>query len=526
MEDSWDLLSCLSARELGGRRGQGPVARNLLRRVLLGRRFSQELAVLVNGRVVGGCLITGPGQVIEGAGRLLLPRLGLSSSGQDSGRGFDCYRLDTNRRGLRKAWSHPCRARVESWLVEDGCRPFPHPPSLLLLRADNRLERVDLTSGRLLASFFLSRHFRFTELTSDEERGWLVMTSVKGCVGRVSHLGCKSSDVLRSVLVLDSHSLDTICHFQVCKSLFGPNINGAELVSGLLLIMRTNSMVEAYSIDEVMRLASPLPPLSPSALSKGLPSTLALQGPLTRLWEVRTEHQHLQLQLGPWLYLRVRVGPGGGDLLCLHQLGGGGRLVKDGELAMDLVEEDQVTFHPDDSGRLVRCGSSGLQVYSVEETAERLELKQRLALKPPEEEDRRPCVEERTSRGRLIRRVSSQPAADEHDGGTVAFCYEDELEVLVTVHSREAVEGEESRAECIITTVSEVRIFDNRTLRLLMTVPLDLVSQRSAQDLRGTVSVSLDLDTLTVSIKSSSQTKVWVLRLLSDQQREEWDEYK
>ena len=70
------------------------------------------------------------------------------------------------------------------------------------------------------------------------------------------------------------------------------------------------------------------------------------------------------------------------------------------------------------------------------------------------------------------------------------------------------MEGEESRAECILTHVTEVtsfplsasqaRLYDNRTLRLVKTVPLDLVATRSAQDVQGTVSVGLDLDILTV----------------------------
>ena len=70
------------------------------------------------------------------------------------------------------------------------------------------------------------------------------------------------------------------------------------------------------------------------------------------------------------------------------------------------------------------------------------------------------------------------------------------------------MEGEESRAECILTHVTEVtsfplfpfqaRLYDNRTLRLVKAVPLDLVATRSPQDVQGAVSVGLDLDILTV----------------------------
>ena len=106
----------------------------------------------------------------------------------------------------------------------------------------------------------------------------------------------------------------------------------------------------------------------------------------------------------------------------------------------------------------------------------------------------------------------------------VSFCYEDELNILATVHrldllteqavskllrSKETVDEE----GWLLTTISEARFYDNTTLRLLKIVPLDIVSVRSTQDVQGSVSINLDLDVLTISVKSRARTRVWVLSL-------------
>ena len=106
----------------------------------------------------------------------------------------------------------------------------------------------------------------------------------------------------------------------------------------------------------------------------------------------------------------------------------------------------------------------------------------------------------------------------------VSFCYEDELNILATVHrldllteqavskllrSKETVDEE----GWLLTTISEARFYDNTTLRLLKIIPLDIVSVRSTQDVQGSVSINLDLDVLTISVKSRARTRVWVLRL-------------
>ena len=112
----------------------------------------------------------------------------------------------------------------------------------------------------------------------------LIVVFLKNGGGRVPHLGCKSVDVLKSLLVLSSPDLETFAHFkvvsllrsalyqhvklhyfhaffhhellpimlsqfchtilntklffssQICKSVFGSDVSEVELISGLLLV--------------------------------------------------------------------------------------------------------------------------------------------------------------------------------------------------------------------------------------------------------------------------------------------------
>ena len=73
--------------------------------------------------------------------------------------------------------------------------------------------------------------------------------------GRQAHLGGEGHEVLKSLLVLRLDTLATVHHFKVCKSVFGSDMCDAEIVSGLLLVMRVNRVVEAYSLEEVLFLA-------------------------------------------------------------------------------------------------------------------------------------------------------------------------------------------------------------------------------------------------------------------------------
>ena len=121
-----------------------------------------------------------------------------------------------------------------------------------------------------------------------------------------------------------------------------------------------------------------------------------------------SDHHHLEVQQAPWLYLRKRSSAkgAGGDVMCLHQLASH-QPVEFGEVGVDPMERDLVNFHPDDSGRVIHTSSSGLKVYSVEREDGGMYMEQRLACRPARQKVEKVAAEERTRRGRLVRRTSN-----------------------------------------------------------------------------------------------------------------------
>ena len=156
-------------------------------------------------------------------------------------------------------------------------------------------------------------------------------------------------------------------------------------------------------------------------------------------------------------------------------------------------------------------------MYSVEQDDENLFLEQRLSCRAPKPQEVQQMdqgeEDESLRRGRRVRKQVYTYRQEQEEVANVSFCYEDELNILATVHSKETIDEEDGRTGWLLITISEARFYDNSTLRLLKTVPLDIVSVRSSQDLRGSVSINLDMDVLTISVKSSARTKIWVLRL-------------
>ena len=153
----------------------------------------------------------------------------------------------------------------------------------------------------------------------------------------------------------------------------------------------------------------------------------------------------------------------------------------------------------------------------MEQDDDTLFLEQRLSCRAPKQHEVQQVDhregDESLRRGRRERRQVYTYRQEQEEVANVSFCYEDELNILATLHSKETIEEVDGCAGWLLTTISEARFYDNSTLRLLKTVPLDIVSVRSSQDLRGSVSINLDLDVLTISVKSSARTRVWVLRL-------------
>ena len=112
-------------------------------------------------------------------------------------REMQCFDIRHNENKLNYLWSLPSKPRWEDYLIVSA--PLPshlrpplphdaHKPSLIVLLANNRLQRYSLETGELKQEIFLSRQYRYTDMATDMERNWLVLTSTKNKITSASSI--------------------------------------------------------------------------------------------------------------------------------------------------------------------------------------------------------------------------------------------------------------------------------------------------------------------------------------------------
>ena len=89
-------------------------------------------------------------------------------------------------------------------------------------------------------------------------------------------------------------------------------------------------------------------------------------------------------------------------------------------------------------------------MYSVEQDDDNLFLEQRLSCRAPKQQEVKQMnqreEDESLRRGRRVRRQVNTYRQEQEEVANVSFCYEDELNILVTVHSKESIDEEDGRA--------------------------------------------------------------------------------
>ena len=261
---------------------------------------------------VGGGPIISQGDIKYGDGKVILRNSAKKT--------MDCYNIRNNTMNMLQLWSLPARPRWEDHLIEGGPLPPPykaplpldaHKSRLTVLRSSNRLQRYTMDTGELKQDLFLSRKHRFTELAPDPEKGWLVLNSVRvtkpsnrTCPGSLSSCS-NSTDVLKSFLIFDSIPLQFLYHFEIKKSVFGNSIQDAAVCLGLLLVMHQNKNIEIFSMEAIFANSETEIDLTNEDVENvGFPVNLNILEKPPCLFQVKTDHHHLEMNMNPWLYIK------------------------------------------------------------------------------------------------------------------------------------------------------------------------------------------------------------------------------
>jgi len=516
-----NILKSLALRELGlGRHNAGKDFRMLKK--LVTESSSRQFQKMEGGPVIS------QGEVKYGDGKVIIRNSATKT--------MDCYNIRNNTNSMVSLWSLPARPRWEDHLIESGPLPPPyqaplpheaHKSRLTVLRSSNRLQRYTMDTGHLKQDLFLSRQHRFTEMAPDPEKGWLILSSVRvtkssirSCPGSLT--SC-STDVLKSFIIFESIPLKFLFHFEVKKSVFGSSIQDAAVCLGLLLVMHQNKSIEIFSMEDIINNSqTDLVIEHQDQENIGFPINLKVVDKPSCLFQVKTDHHHLEMNMNPWLYIKSISD----KQFSVHQLSNdnlvpGGKL---GNKTVDGVDHENVMFSPDDSARVIHFGSFGFKVLNIEKDyeTEGYSLKETFSLKSDRDKESDstapPLPTSRVGR-QVVRPVHYYDNVAE-TVSSVTFQYEDELGLFGVLVSEETINDDDSQANSMMTHIKEVKIYD-RKFDLLRTEALDVISVRSGMDLSSNVSLTLDQDLLLVSVKSSVRTTLHAYKLRSRVEMEE-----
>ena len=445
------------------------------------------------------------GKVRYGEGKILIPNRETNT--------VDCYDLRHNRNKMLKLWSLPARPRWEDYLVESGplppslSPPLPrgaHLPGLLVLSADNRLRRLELETGSLQTDLLLSKTFKFTEISSDRERGWLILTSTRPRT---------QSDVLLSFIILEQRTLEFQYHFNIHKSIFGKSIQTANIVGGLLLIMFSNKLIEVFSIEEVLGEENRVPA---DQLSESHAINVVVRQRPACLYQVKTHSHQLEFSMNPWLYIKALSDQEFSvhHISSHHMLDGG----KFGSFNTR-EKEEHLEFCPEQPARLIHYGSLGLRLYEMREDR----LEKLFDYDPGKDEDISgnenilpgQRAEPPTRSGRTVRRPVNYYEEISDKLYSVVYDFENELEVFAVLVSSETVDEE---ANALITHVSHLDLYDKH-FKQIRRIPLNIVHARTGLDLRSETSLLLDQDLLVVQVQTSVKTFIYIFQSREASQR-------
>ena len=90
------------------------------------------------------------------------------------------------------------------------------------------------------------------------------------------------------------------------------------------------------------------------------------------------------------------------------------------------------------------------------------------------------------------------------------YDYENELNIFGLMFYSESMDDNED-VTSLLTLIKQIELYDNN-FKLLRTVPLDIVHQRSAMDMRCNISLTLDRDLILITVKTSLKSSLYIYK--------------
>ncbi|XP_034041894.1 DDB1- and CUL4-associated factor 17 isoform X1 [Thalassophryne amazonica] len=354
--------------------------------------------------------------------------------------------------------------------------PSDHKSSLLALTANNWLYRLSAETGEELERVYLFSNNKFRYLSWDVCQETFYVKSVKKKEIPLAQQAGISQSTLMHLAVFHIFPLQIVGIMEISKKVFGNCVTDVVLSQGVLAISHSTKSVKMYSFEYIVEnyMTEKLTLGNKSTLHGdrtvgeapfGIPVNINITDCPPVLFEVSCADNGVQIGGYPWHYIFT---PPHKNHKGTHHICS----LKDGITATNGVrnmnccslEMDGISFHPDDSGRIMHVGPQTINVLKI--------LSERNSGLPSKVVEDFSMATHRqnnltsqvtvTSSGRIVKRRFHQLDDDPDQETFRTVEYEDELDLLAVVVT-DSDEGE-GRAR--------IQLHDNQSGNLLRTVDL------------------------------------------------------
>ncbi|KAL7644508.1 UNVERIFIED_CONTAM: hypothetical protein RMT77_005340 [Armadillidium vulgare] len=269
----------------------------------------------------------------------------------------------------------------------------------------------------------------------------------------------------------------------------------SEIDGSFLLVMTDKSYTLIYSAEDIIKLADN----DCNSSADCYPCEIEKAPPI--LFATAANMDILSFGGSPWMYIRS-VNDG---VLEVRDVGNE-ELIEGGRVCFDETEvkisPDYLTFHMDDSNRVIHVKNSDLRILRIVNTDAEPKLQLEFQYSKQQEEDKKQnCIQSWTTR--FGRKVHMKVSLDPSLNRGLTFGLESDLNLFFIL---------EMHREMVGVVLSKVTFYDNNTYEVLLELPLNLHVSGDIEDNR----ILMEKDIFSIVNKRQNSYTYFVFRLTYD----------
>ncbi|XP_022237926.1 DDB1- and CUL4-associated factor 17-like isoform X2 [Limulus polyphemus] len=406
---------------------------------------------------------------------------------------------------LYKLKSRSKEKRIEDCIVYSGplfktlTEPKLQQAFFLALTGDNWLECYSNQTGELLQQVYLgpTARYKFRHVDWETHGEQVVIQSVQNqSVTPTTQPGIRPR-VLEAIAMFSVFPMEFKALVEIDREVFGKDCNHVNISEGLLIIGVGNSAtgrVRLYNFVQVVKeglmfeakLQQPCEALEKALVGSypaGIPLNCKLKAPPQLLFEVSCADYTIHVGGHPFHFITTPPRHDGVFQVCSLA---SSVLVENGYLNFptNSTEPDSVTFHPDDSGRIVYNSAHNIKIFDLKENGQGItSLNNSFELSMNNGKRRKQGLKLGTARLREAKKTFSSDFVMSCEKSILSDDYENELDI----YSLLGFDPEDESCH------GKINIHDNETGQLIKSVDLKMKMDELADH-----TLTMDLETFVI----------------------------